>query len=1293
MVRKPPQKLVLSQFVGLPELCSNTLVWDDSTSSLVYLVGNCVLSHSIRTNLQTRLPIGSMKRSLTALAIGEKYCALASGVKSQFPNIQDPEISIYSRNGNSLVSTLCPSFDGRVQSLRFLPGDLHIVVLASNALEFEVWDWAERTLILGKGSFPLPICDISVTDDEVTASCIDVIVSRSLRPDSGASNQDLAHSEPQLWLMGTFKGFVGISHGRELCRDFLYALTASGVLCVATLHDRSIKKWVDLRLEGLGVRAARTRITVFGRKGKARILKAETLEHLGTLPISAGDCIEALWSETQNRLSCVYRNKWGMTIVVWNVRNPRKIKRFREIKYRSTSVKNIVILPSAVITNLIVIPRCSSMIITGNGKLKLASIPAFSKSKLKPLTKRLHKLEVINLTVGESVRGYSIFIACTNGHVKAFSLTWLRIWDSGYLSGRRILHLSAGSRVIDQGRGGTPKEKPKWVVVSTLEGRCCFLDARTGMLLSEVEISTAKLKFGVRLIAGCSKLLTWGQECFYVHRITNEASLELNPLKSPIVDMHETEFVEAHPSLKCFLSAGSTENNVRLWDFKTLNNTRNYGVSQCKGITALKLDPSGSYFAVGCNDLSIRVIDWVSGKEISQVFGHSSKIVCLEWTNAFETLISADEEFCFCWTLYGKLVRSMEARSKELLSGQDLVVEGHAAMASMTEAELDDLCDMTPVLSNIEESFNDRRSNITVSNAPSIVHVSSLPITESASMISRDSNQQELDVNLQPKSLIETEDLNESPDWRGVSSCDKTPEKLEVESTSPRNFEVVKSPSPTLISFEEAGNKISRDGEGWTKNQQKTNAHLAFEGLRESYIWDQEQVSDASGGGELEHGSIMESYDLQENQVSDLEEFSLPPDFPTMEELDGALNQLLEEENFADNLGEFEQPKDIRELNLDLKNIFSEGSSLEICLSSAGEEGMSKIVDHECELQLCIAEQLQPGATLFNETLSDLTSSKKVSPLGELRDCTKEIISNATADQPADLLPNASAVHNESVAEELFDGEKVKCVDDKSEGANYENLQCQLSLKHSDVGAMEKGQSLDNSVKENDVDIEASYSSQARTYSGSQAAKNGNWREALNLELERNLVDLECIHISLDSGRSRKKEIQMVLSSPERSVKRVRNLKRGVRSAPTTPGHPHDENIVDCKIETELPAPITYQTDELYLAKVKCSSLNFMPASETDNELTGIISSLRSSASSLVKSGSYGLSLKSRRELESIRDVLLDVGLLTPQVRISTDSSVSDIGAKDLKPSLDYYSERLLEVFESKLENLKYIKC
>lgn len=100
-----------------------------------------------------------------------------------------------------------------------------------------------------------------------------------------------------------------------------------------------------------------------------------------------------------------------------------------------------------------------------------------------------------------------------------------------------------------------------------------------------------------------------------------------------------------------------------------------------------------------------------------------------------------------------------------------------------------------------------------------------------------------------------------------------------------------------------------------------------------------------------------------------------------------------------------------------------------------------------------------------------------------------------------------------------------------------------------------------------------------------------------------------------------------------------------------------------------------------------------MPASEADNELTDIISSLRSSASSFVKSGSNGLSEKSRRELESIRDVLLDVGLLTPQVRISTDSLVSDIGATDLKPSLDYYSERLLEVFESKLKNLKHIKC
>jgi hypothetical protein len=565
MVRKTPQKLVLSQFVGLPELCSNTVAWDDSASSLVFLVGNCVLSHAIRTNLQTRLAIGSMKRALTAIALGEKYCALASAGKSQYPNVHDPEISIFARHDNTLVSTLCPSFGGRVQSLRFSPGDLYIVALASNALEFEVWDWAQRVLVLGKGTFPLPICDLTVTEDEVTASCVDVIVSKNFAG-YDRNSQGNESSEPHLWLMGTFKGFCGICHGRETCRDFLYALTASGVLCVATFQDRAIKKWVDLRLEGLGVRAARTRVTVFGKKGKVRVLKSESLEHLGTLPITAGDCIEALWSWTQNRLSCVYRNNSkGLTIVVWNVRNPRKIKRFRVIKYRSTYVKSIVILPEKIIRNLIVIPACTSMIITGNGKLKLASVPAGSKSKTKakPLTKRLLNLEVINLTVGKSVSGWSIFVACTNGHVKAFSLTWLRIWDNGYLTGRRILHLSAGNRLGNHEPGVKPGKGSKWVVVSTLDGRCCFLDGRTGMLISDVEIPTSRLKFGIRLVSGCLKLLTWGQESFWVHRITCEAILESNPLQSPVVDMHETEFVEVHPSAKFFLSAGSTENYVR----------------------------------------------------------------------------------------------------------------------------------------------------------------------------------------------------------------------------------------------------------------------------------------------------------------------------------------------------------------------------------------------------------------------------------------------------------------------------------------------------------------------------------------------------------------------------------------------------------------------------------------------------------------------------------------------------------------------------------------------------------
>jgi len=168
----------------------------------------------------------------------------------------------------------------------------------------------------------------------------------------------------------------------------------------------------------------------------------------------------------------------------------------------------------------------------------------------------------------------------------------------------------------------------------------------------------------------------------------------------------------------------------------------------------------------------------------------------------------------------------------------------------------------------------------------------------------------------------------------------------------------------------------------------------------------------------------------------------------------------------------------------------------------------------------------------------------------------------------------------------------------------------------------------------------------------------------------------------------------MVMSSPECSSKPVINLKSEIsKSAPTTPGQHHDKTVNDDKIKTQLPAPITHQIDKLHFAKVKCSSLNFMPTSEPEDELADIISSLRSSASSLVKSGSHSLSEKSQKELELIRDVLLEVGLLSPQVLISTDSLAPDIGATDLKPSLDYYSERLLELFASKLDNFKYIKC
>jgi len=234
----------------------------------------------------------------------------------------------------------------------------------------------------------------------------------------------------------------------------------------------------------------------------------------------------------------------------------------------------------------------------------------------------------------------------------------------------------------------------------------------------------------------------------------------------------------------------------------------------------------------------------------------------------------------------------------------------------------------------------------------------------------------------------------------------------------------------------------------------------------------------------LEHDNILESDGLRDSQLSDLESFSLPLDFPTMEDLDGALNQLLEEENFADNLGEFEQTQDIRELGLELETLSSEGSSLEInCLRSAGEEGMSKIVDHESKLQLCIPDQLPPGIKLSNELSPDLPLERKVCPFGELRDCTQEIISKPEAGQATDLMPNTIAVHSTSMLDELFlSEEKVKCKNMKCPADDGDNLPYQGSHIQSEQDIKEnKLPKVDNCINENNVDVEESCPSQPCT--------------------------------------------------------------------------------------------------------------------------------------------------------------------------------------------------------------------
>ncbi|TRZ00658.1 hypothetical protein DNTS_012998 [Danionella cerebrum] len=133
--------------------------------------------------------------------------------------------------------------------------------------------------------------------------------------------------------------------------------------------------------------------------------------------------------------------------------------------------------------------------------------------------------------------------------------------------------------------------------------------------------------------------------------------------------------MDIDPSRK-YAVIGCQDRSIRILDFLEMifnicngKQKKVYKGSQSEDGTLIKvqMDPSGHYVATSCSDKNISIFDFYTGECVATMFGHSEIVTGMKFTNDCRHLISVSGDSCiFVWRLHPELTINMRQRLSEL---------------------------------------------------------------------------------------------------------------------------------------------------------------------------------------------------------------------------------------------------------------------------------------------------------------------------------------------------------------------------------------------------------------------------------------------------------------------------------------------------------------------------------------------------------------------------------------------------------------------------------------------------
>eukprot|EP00466_Bigelowiella_natans_P000518 jgi/Bigna1/125849/aug1.1_g557 len=648
----------LSRVIGNTARNANALAINPSVPQIAYPAGCVVVLYHVRLNKQEKVII-ACKSPIASLTYSKSGRYLAVGESGE-----NAKVIVWDLFGGHRICKLAGEWESEKMVFSTVP--------ETAPLDSAFDESGSFFACCGKGWISLWTMDEILGSDEMDYK-------------GGNGVRDIAGEKIDLRTHGD-KTFVSIQilTGEEPGSEpSIYVLSSGGILFMAQKEPLTAKvleilwriiQWVDMRLKGEGFCLSVTHkyLAIGGKKGRLRLFEPKKLKFIITLPSpsfttdgSSLDVCGCFLSQDSKRLVALYKSR---DIVFYDISDPKGSSTtfVREGKTKPVEAVRSLQSHSGAISELLFVHEEDT---TGNddtellvssssdGSIRVWDVTHESEKEGQELIRRFLPMSAA-ITCMDQVPGESdILVAGTSsGKVHVLGRKKLDVLgeESGGGGGKPLTGISHAAAVGQPAGDGDMKEIRK-VATTDEDGNVRIYNLSRKNELDLVQsVDVPEDDRGHPLIGGLfvpngSKLMTCARNgTINVYSSAQQGEEAANvKFDLNVKATCELSGMDLHPNGRYVVTAGS-DGNLHIFGLFTGKEVKAYPVHPKRkvGVVRVNVDPSALFVAASCDDNSIRIVDWLNGKQVSKSMGHGGVATRIRFSSNCKSMYSASEDGC-----------------------------------------------------------------------------------------------------------------------------------------------------------------------------------------------------------------------------------------------------------------------------------------------------------------------------------------------------------------------------------------------------------------------------------------------------------------------------------------------------------------------------------------------------------------------------------------------------------------------------------------------------------------------